>query len=161
MSFEAEFFVAIAFVLFLLMLGYFGVHRTIAGALDKRRDLIANELAEAKRLREEAAAVLASYEKKRAEAEGEAKAIIAQAKAEAEAMAAEAGERMNEFVARRTRQAEAKIAMAEQQATADVRAAAADAAVAAAETVLRKEVAGATASELVMREIGALKARLN
>jgi F-type H+-transporting ATPase subunit b len=161
MHFDAEFFVAVAFVLFLCTLGYFGLHTTIIGALDSRRNLIAKELAEAKRLRDEAAAVLASYEKKRAAAEGEAQAIIAQARAEAESMAKEAGERMNEFVARRTKQAEAKIAMAEQQATADVRAAAADAAVKAAETVLRNEVRGQTASDLVMSEITALKGRLN
>ncbi len=161
MAFDAEFFVALGFVLFVVLLGYMGVHKQLASALDGHASLISKELAEAKRLRDEAAAVLASFEKKRAAAEGEAQAIIAQAKAEAEAMAKEASARMADFVARRTKQAEAKIALAEAQASSDVRAAAADAAVKAAETVLRGDVVGQTASDLVMKEIGALKSRLN
>ena len=161
MAFDAEFFVALGFVIFVAGLGYLGVHRKLTEALDAHANLIKKELDEARRLRDEAAAVLASFEKKRAAAEGEAQGIIAQAKAEADAMAKEAAERMTEFVARRTKQAEAKIALAEAQAGADVRAAAADAAVKAAETVLRGQLTGAAASDLVMKEIGALKSRLN
>ena len=68
---------------------------------------------------------------------------------------------MEEFVARRTKQAEAKIAFAEAQAAADVRAAAADHSARAAEIVLRAETQGATGEELVSREISSLKSRLN
>ena len=68
---------------------------------------------------------------------------------------------MEEFVARRTAQAEAKIAFAEAQATAEVRAAAADHAARAAEIVLRNEAQGAAGADLVAHEIGALKGRLN
>ncbi len=161
MHFDAEFFVAFGFVLFLLLLGYLGVHRTIANALDGRTRQIADELAEARRLREEAETVLASYKQRAADAEKDAQAIIAQAKDEADAMAQEAAQRMNEFVARRTKQAEGKIAMAEAQATHDVRAAAADAAVQAAETVLRTQTKGAAASELIVKGIGEVKAQLH
>ena len=62
---------------------------------------------------------------------------------------------------RRTKQAEAKIALAEAQAAADVRAAAADHSTRAAEIVLRGETQGATGEELVTREISALKSRLH
>ena len=55
---------------------------------------------------------------------------------------------MEEFVARRTKQAEAKIAFAEAQAAAEVRAAAADHAVRAAEIVLRDEAQGTAGAEL-------------
>ena len=85
------------------------------------------------RLRDEAAKLLAEYQRKQSEAEREAEAIVAEAKAEAERVAAEAKVKMEEFVARRTKLAEAKIGQAEAQALADVRAAAADAAVTAAE----------------------------
>jgi F-type H+-transporting ATPase subunit b len=68
---------------------------------------------------------------------------------------------MAEFVARRTKQAEAKIALAEAQAAADVRAAAADQAAKAAEVVLRQETKGPTAADLISREITGLKDRLN
>ena len=76
-------------------------------------------------------------------------------------MAKEAEVRMNEFVARRTKQAEAKIALAENQATADVRAAAADAAVRAATLVMSNDPQGTGASSLLDREIQALKSRVH
>jgi F-type H+-transporting ATPase subunit b len=158
---DSSFFVFLGFVIFLALLGYLGVHTKLAAALDDRSARIARDLAEAKRLRDEAAAVLASFEKKRAEAEAEAQAIIAQARSEAEALSREAAERMADFVARRTKQAESKIALAEAQATSEVRAAAADAAVKAAETVLRSQTKGDVAAELVAKEISALKSRLN
>jgi len=68
---------------------------------------------------------------------------------------------MNELIARRTRQAETKIALAEAQAAAEVRAAAADRAIKAAELVLREQTQGAPGEELVSREIAGLASRLN
>ena len=161
MEFGAEFFVLAAFVVFLCLLGYLGVHRTILKGLDARGEAIADELAQAAKLRKEAVALLASFEKKAAEAEAAAAAIVADARAQAEALAKDAAVRMDEFVARRTKQAEAKIAFAEAQAAADVRAAAADHSARAAEIVLRGETQGASGEELVTREISALKSRLN
>jgi F-type H+-transporting ATPase subunit b len=161
MEFGAEFFVLAAFVVFLCLLGYLGVHRTILKGLDARGEAIADELAQAAKLRAEAVALLASFEKKAADAESAAAAIVADARAQAEALAKDAAVRMDEFVARRTKQAEAKIAFAEAQAAADVRAAAADHSARAAEIVLRGETQGATGQELVTREISALKSRLN
>src|SRR6266852_1797474 len=129
---EAEFWVAVAFVIFVGVLGYFGAHKALVKGIDDRRDRIKAEPNEARRLKEEAQALLAGYERKQQEVEREAEAIIASATAEAERLAAEAAAKMEEFVARRTKMAEDKIAQAEAQALADVRAAAADAAVAAA-----------------------------
>src|SRR5574337_727101 len=83
------------------------------------------------------------------------------ARAEAEQLAREAGERMSEFIARRTRQAEAKIALAEAQAAADVRAAAADRAARAAEAILRDRMQGEPGAQLVSREIADLRARFS
>ena len=156
--FNDAFFVALGFVLFVALLGYLGVHKTLTKSLDDRSAKIQAELDEAKRLRAEAAAVLASYEAKRAEAEAEAQAIVTQARAEAEELAREAAERMAEFVARRQKQAEGKIAAAEAQATSDVRAAAADAAVKAAEIVLTAQSRGAMGEQLVAQGIADLKA---
>ena len=153
MHFDASFFVAVGFGLFVLLLGYYGVHTLIAGTLDDRGRRIQAELDEASKLRAEAESVLASYKARAAAAEAEAQAIVAQAREEAEAMARESAIRMEEFVARRTKQAEMKIAMAETQATNEVRAAAADAAVLAAEKVLRIQTKGEAAAELVVRGI--------
>ena len=159
--FGAEFFVLIGFLVFLCLLGYLGAHRAVLAGLDARGKAIAAELAQAVKLREEATALLASFEKKTAEAEANAAAIVAEARAQAEQLAKDAAERMNDFVARRTKQAETKIAFAEAQAAAEVRAAAADHAAKAAEIVLRAEAQGATAEDLVAKEIASLRGRLN
>ena len=158
---EAEFWVAIGFLVFLGLLGWVGVHRTIGKVLDDRADRIKAELDEARRLRDEAAALLADYQRKRQEAEGEAQEIVSGAKAEAERLAIEAKARIEEFVARRTKMAETKIAQAEAQAAADVRAAAADAAVAAAETILRQQTKGELAGRLIARGIEDVGKKLN
>jgi len=158
---EAEFWVAIGFIVFLGLMGYVGVHRTIAKALDDRAARIKAELEEARRLRDEAAALLADYQRKRQQAEGEAQEIISGAKAEAERLAIEAKARIEDFVARRTKMAETKIAQAEAQAAADVRAAAADAAVAAAEKILRQETRGDLAASLIDRGIQDVSKKLN
>src|SRR3989442_8617559 len=126
---EPEFWVAVAFVILMAVFAYIGVHRTVLTALDHRADRIKAELDDARRLKEEAAKLLAEYKTKRASAEREAEEIISNAKADAERIAVEAKAKMEDFVARRTKTAESKIALAEAQAIADVRSAAANAAV--------------------------------
>jgi len=157
MELNEEFFVAIGFIIFVLLAAYLGVHTKLATTLDQRAARIKAELAEAERFRAEAAEILASFEKKKAEAEAEAAALVAQAHAEAESIAKEAHARLTEFVERRTKQAEAKIASAEALALSQVRGAAADAAVAAAETVLSHEAKGGFGGELVSKGITELK----
>ena len=105
--------------------------------------------------------LLAEYQRKQREAEREAESIIESAKAEAERIAEEAKGKMEEFVARRTQLAETKISQAEQQALADVRAAAADAAVRAAETILTSSVKGKVADDLIAQGIRDVKSKLN
>jgi F-type H+-transporting ATPase subunit b len=158
---DAEFWVAVAFVIFVAGLGYLGVHKMVAKSLDDRAANIKAELDEARRLKDEAAALLAQYQRKRQEAEGEAQEIIAGAKAEADRLAVEAKAKIEEFVARRTKMAETKIAQAEAQATADVRAAAADAAIAAAEKILTAETKGKLAGELIAKGIEDVRKKLN
>jgi F-type H+-transporting ATPase subunit b len=158
---EAEFWVAVATILFVLLLGYMGVHKQLLEAIDARRARIQAELDEARRLKDEAAKLVAEYQRKRQDAEAEADALIAGARAEAERYAAEAHAKMDEFVARRTKMAETKIAQAEAQALADVRAAAADAAVGAAADILQQSATGKVADDLIARGIADVKAKLN
>jgi F-type H+-transporting ATPase subunit b len=158
---DAEFWVAASFVLFVIVLGYFGTHRMIASAIDQRSARIKAELDEARRLRDEAKSLVAEYQRKQREAEGEAQAIIASARAEAERTAEENKAKMQDFVARRTKMAETKIAQAETQALADVRAAAADAAILAAEKLLREEAKGQIADDLITQGIKDVRAKLN
>ena len=155
------FWVGVAFVLFWGILFYYGVPRRILGSLDSRGRRVADELAEAKRLRMEAEALLKEFEAKRAAAEREAAEIVSNARDEAERLARETHERMADFVERRTAAAEAKIAQAETQAAAEVRAAAVDAAVKASERVLRGELSGPAAEALVTKSLGDVRTKLN
>jgi F-type H+-transporting ATPase subunit b len=158
---EPEFWVAVAFAIFIGILVYVGVPKMLLSALDERGRRVQAELDEARRLKDEAQKLLAEYQGKQRQAETEAAAIIAGAKAEAERIAAEAKAKMEEFIARRTKMAETKIAQAEAQAVADVRAAAADAAVTAAEKILTEAVKGKVADDLLTRGIADAKAKLN
>jgi F-type H+-transporting ATPase subunit b len=158
---EPEFWVAVAFVILMGLFAYVGVHRTVLTTLDHRRDRIKAELDDARRLKDEATKLLAEYKARHATAEREAEDIISSAKAEAERIAAEAKVKLEDFVARRTKTAESKIALAEAQALTDVRAAAAEAAVAAATTILAKSMKGSVADELLTKGIDEVRAKLN
>ena len=161
MLYDPEFWVAVAFVIFVLGLGYLGVHKTLGSALDQHGARIKAELDEAARLKAEAMQLVAEYRRKRDQAEGEAQSIIAGAKADAERVAIEANAKAEEFVARRTKMAETKIAQAEAQAVADVRNAAAEAAVAAAERILTQQATGKVALDLVAKGIDDVRKKLN
>ncbi len=147
--YDPTFWVAAALLCFIGLLIYLKVPGQLAEALDKRAETIRNELEEAKRLREEAQAILADYQRKQRDAEKEAAEIIRLAKQEAEALAAETREKMEESLERRTRLSEEKIARAEEQAMGEVRAAAIDAAIAAAEQIIDKKMTPAASAKLV------------
>jgi len=144
-------------VLFIGLLIYLKVPAMIAGALDQRSQEIARELHEARRLREEAEKLHAEYETKRAAAESEAKAIVEAAKEQAVRVAEETRQSMMAAMARREKQAEDRIASAETKATDDVRAAAADAVIAAAERMIRERMNDQSQAGLVQDGVGEMK----
>jgi F-type H+-transporting ATPase subunit b len=133
----------------------------MAKSLDARAETIRWELAEAKRLREEAQALLADYQKKSKEAEAEAAAIVALAQREASALTAEAKQKTEEFVARRNAISEQKIKQAETDAINAVRSAAVDLAAAAAESLLAKQNDPALQANLFQAGVADVKSRLN
>jgi F-type H+-transporting ATPase subunit b len=152
---------ALALGVFFLIVWKMGGFAAMMNGLDARGKRIAAELDEARRLREEAEKLLASFEAKRVAAEKEAETIVSEAKAEAERIRVDQEQRLGDFVARRTALAEQKIAQAEAAAAADVKSAAADAAVRAAEMILRGRLAGAGGDAAIARGIQDVKARLN
>jgi F-type H+-transporting ATPase subunit b len=151
----------VAFALFFAVLIYLKVPGMILSALDTRRDAIAKELHDARKLREEAEALLASYQAKRAGAEADAKAIVDHAKEQAAAVVEQTRAAMAEAMKRREKQAEDRIAQAETKASDEVRAAAADAAIAAAERMIRERMNEATQSALVAEGAGELKRKFS
>ena len=123
---DPEFWVGVGTLIFLGILLWQKVPALVTSALDARAAAIAKELEEAQRLRSEAEALLAGIQEEAAEAEGEAATILAEAKAEAERFATEARTAIAAQIERRGKQAEEKIAQAEAQAVAEMRALAAD-----------------------------------
>ena len=158
---EAETWVAVAFLLFVGLAIYLKVPAMAAKMLDERADKIGKELAEAKKLREEAQALLAEYQKKRVEAEKDAANIVSQAKVEAESYSVETRKKLAETIERRTKQAAQKIAQAEAAAVKEVRTVATEAAIAAASKLVGEAVQGTRGAKLVDESIAAVKNRLN
>ncbi|MFD1745826.1 F0F1 ATP synthase subunit B [Rhizobium helianthi] len=161
MALDASFFALVALILFFVLLAYLKVPGMMASALDKRADNIRDELEQAKRLREEAQALVAEYAKKRQEAEADAANIIASAEREAAALTEEARQKTEEFVARRNALSEQKIRQAEADAIGAVRAAAVDLAIAAAEKIIASKADSSTQQALFAQSVGQVKARLN
>ncbi|SCB19565.1 F0F1 ATP synthase subunit B [Rhizobium multihospitium] len=160
-AFDNTFFAFVSLLIFLGLIVYLKVPGMMAKSLDDRADQIRNELAEAKRLREEAQHLLAEYQRKRKEAEAEAAHIVAAAEREAEMLTNEARKKTEEFVANRTALSEQKIKQAEADAMKAVRSAAVDLAIAAAESVLAKKADGSVQSGLFSDAVKEVKTRLN
>jgi len=158
---EPEFWVAVSFFLFVGLVLYLGVHRKIATALDARAALIAKELEEARRLRDEAEKVLADYRRKQSEAVAETKDIVDLAVKEAEALAAETRQSVKEHFDRRMKLAEDKIGRAEEDAIREVRSVAVDTAVAAAQSLIAAKLTPDRAGRFVTESIDGLKSKLN
>lgn len=138
-----------------------GVHKVMASSLDARADGIRKELDDARTLREEAQVLLASYQRKQAEAEELAATIVEQARKDAENMADQARKDLQERIARRAELAEAKIANAEAQAMADVKARAVDLATKAAEQLIRDQFKPADHNALIKDGIAQMSKALN
>lgn len=156
-----EFWVAVSFVLFIGILIWKKVPGLVISALDDRAERIANELAEARKLREEAQQLLADYERKRKGAASQAESIVEQARSEAELYAAETRAKLADSIARRTKMAEDKIARAEAGAIKDVRAAASELAIDAASDMIAAAAKGAKGNKLIDESIDLIKTRLN
>ena len=150
----------IALVIFIGLVIYLGVHKAIAKMLDDRIKKIEVDLAEAEQLRKEAKALLDDYARRREEAEKEAQSIVDAAREEAFRLTAEAKESLEAMVARREKAVNDKIAQAEAQAVAEVRARSADLAVEAARVVLTRQMA-TKGDTLVAQSIKDVAAKLN
>ena len=157
---DAHFWVGVAFVIFVLVLVRAGVHKLAWNALGESGRKIQGQLDEATRLREEAQALLNQIKVQREEAEKASREMLANAKEEAQRLQAEAKVKLEEQIKRRAELAERKIANAETQAQAEVKAAAAELAAQMAEQILVSRLAGATSDPLVDAAIGQMGAKL-
>lgn len=158
---DPTFWVAIGTTLFVLLTIRMKVPTMVTTMLDDRAAAIKAELDEAKRLRQEAEVLLAEYRKKTANAAQEAQAIIESAKASADRMAAEAKVQLAQQIERRAEMAKQKIAQAEADAVAEVRAAATSLATAAAAGVIARQMTEGKGDALIDGAIGDLRSKLH
>ena len=157
---DNTFWAFISLLIFLALIVYLRTPGRIGRSLDKRAAQIRNEIDEAQALKEEAKQQLAEYQRRRREAEVEAKDILAAAQREANALVADARRKSEDYVARRAQIAEQKISQAEADAVAEVRASAVNLAVDAA-TRLIAERGAAGDPGLTDRSIAEVRSRLN
>jgi len=153
--------VAIAFVIFIGILVYFKVPGLIGGMLDKRADGIRAELDEARKLREEAQELRASFERKQVEVKEQAERIVVKAREDAQLAAEQAKADLEASITRRLRAAEDQIASAEEAALREVRNRAVTLAIAAAGDVLAKQISAVEADTLVEESIGEVEKLLH
>lgn len=158
---DSNLWVLVGFIIIIGIIMSQGVGKRVGGFLNNRAQTIQNQLDEARSMREEAQKLLADYQKRQREAESEAEDIIAQAKADAKVMQADAKAKLEEQVARRTRAAEERIARAEAQALAEVRAQTADLAVDAAREIIKARTDGSAQKALLDRAISDIRGKLN
>jgi F-type H+-transporting ATPase subunit b len=158
---NTNFVVIIAFAIFIGIVLYLGVPKMLGGLLDKRAAAIKAELDEAKSLREEAKALLASYEKKQTEVQAQADRILESAKAEAAAAAEQAKADIVSSVARRLAAAEDQIASAEASAVKEVRDQAILVAIGAARDIISKQMTEAESNSLIDASINDVGSKLH
>lgn len=158
---NTDFVVLVAFILFVLVLVFFKVPGMIGTQLDNRADTIRGELEEARKLREEAQELRASFERKKAEVSAQADRIVEKAKADAQIAAEQAKVDLEASIARRLRTAEDQIASAEASALREVRDQAVSVATEAARDLIAKNMEKADAAALIDTSIAAVEARLH
>lgn len=158
--FDESFFVALAFATVVAAFLYLKLPQRLLAALDAKSAEIANELEQARKLREEAQALLADYETRRKSAEQQAEVILTEARETAQRLAEESRTAMQAQLERRTLQAEIKIARAEEQLVGEVRAAITQLAVDAAAHLIETGMSAPQANALIEQNISELKDRL-
>ncbi|GIU67324.1 ATP F0F1 synthase subunit B [Candidatus Phycosocius spiralis] len=160
-EFDATLVAALGFATFIGGMIYLKVPSMLTKALDDQSAKISKELAEAKRLREEAQALYQSYQAQQAQAAKNAAAIIAKAEEDAVRLKAEAEAALDKTIKARAKQAEERIARAEQAALSEVRSAASLAAIKVAETVMKSSLKGKAGETLVANGIATIEAKFN
>ena len=157
---DPAFWVAVAFIIFVLIFAK-PVWKFASVALDKKISEIETSIEEATKLREEALDLVTNYKRKIVDAEKEAEAIISQARDEALAMKSLMTSDLEVSLKRRKKLAMDRIAQAEKDATAEVRAMTADLALAATRQLLIENVTEIKADELIDAAVNELPTKLN
>jgi len=156
-----SFWVAVAFIGFVAVVIYYKLPSIVGKQLDDRAERIKNELDEAQKLREEAQAMFADYQRRQREALATAEEIVVKAKEDAEIIRKESEAELKANLARRQEMAENKIKQAEEKALAEVQNIAVDVAIAASEKLMKDNLKAKEAGALIDQSIKDLGSQLN
>ena len=154
------FWVGVSFFIF-LAIAFKPAKKAILDALDGKIAEIKDQVEEAARLRDEAQALLAEYERKQQQASKHAEEMVDAARKEAEESKSRAEADLNASLDRQRKLALERISMAEEKALREVRAAAAEMAIAATEKLVTDRVAGEDGDKLIDRAIQELGSKLH
>jgi F-type H+-transporting ATPase subunit b len=154
------FWVGVSFFIF-LAIAFKPAKKAILDALDGKIAEIKDQVEEAARLRDEAQALLAEYERKQQQASKHAEEMVDAARKEAEESKSRAEADLNASLDRQRKLALERISMAEEKALREVRAAAAEMAIAATEKLVTDRVAGEDGDKLIDRAIKELGSKLH
>jgi len=158
--FDATFFVAVSFFLFVGFVIWIGLPRSVLNSLDERSLGIQKELSEAKKLHEEAQSLLAKEKRKLEKCDIEVQEILKRASEQALFLSENSKKLLEEEVARKQKQADLKITQARDEAIREVRSKAVDLSVLIAKEYLRDNIDDQISSDIIDKSIEELKSNL-
>ena len=158
--FDATFFVALSFVLFVVFVVWAGLPSTIIKSLDDRSEQIKKELDEARILHEEAQKLLATEKRKLEKCDAEVEEILKQASEQAALITEKSNKLLKEEIQRKQKQADLKIAQARDEAVREVKAKASELSLIIAKEYLKENIDDNVASDLIDKSISDLKDNL-
>ena len=158
--FDATFFVALSFILFVVFVIWAGLPSTIIKSLDDRSEQIKKELDEARILHEEAQKLLATEKRKLEQCDAEVEDILKQASEQAALITEKSNNLLKEEIQRKQKQADLKIAQARDEAIKEVKAKASELSLIIAKEYLKENIDDNVASDLIDKSISDLKDNL-
>ena len=158
--FDATFFVALSFVLFVVFVVWAGLPSTIIKSLDDRSEQIKKELDEARILHEEAQKLLATEKRKLEQCDAEVENILKQASEQAAFLTEKSNNLLKEEIQRKKKQADLKISQARDEAVREVKAKATELSLIIAKEYLKENIDDNAASDLIDKSISDLKDNL-
>ena len=140
MNFDATFWVAVSFVLFVGVLLYFKVPQKIFATLDESINKIKKDIEEAEKLKEEAKNILSDYEAKLDKSKVEIDLMIKNAQKESESNIIKINDQFHKIFENRKKMAEEKIKQMKLQATKDIKNYSVEVAIIALEKIIKNSI---------------------
>ena len=140
MNFDATFWVAVSFVLFVGVLLYFKVPQKIFTTLDESINKIKKDIEEAEKLKEEAKNILSDYEARLDKSKVEIDLMIKNAQKESGSNIIKINDQFHKIFENRKKMAEEKIKQMKLQATKDIKNYSVEVAIIALEKIIKNSV---------------------